>query len=209
MDVFKSAAMAGNPGRYISMENGLMVESAPRMRMVMTCCLRFIMNRRKDRISVFISVTVPVNRLEHSLLIGPSKKSYLWWTNMTGCNNHFYKTRVSRTLLTLTLLFSLFAFSGSESRSPAPGSGIARTELVASSRVNEKRIISFTNASANFISHCLSFDLYRSGLVWASRLKSNLMATKIKHLDRLIFSVYPTALFFHSRTIPQSTDEIS
>jgi hypothetical protein len=42
MVVLRSFVIAGKPGKYISIENGLMVESAPRIRITTKCCLRVI-----------------------------------------------------------------------------------------------------------------------------------------------------------------------
>jgi hypothetical protein len=35
-------AIAGNPGKYISMENGLIVEIVPKIRIITKCCRRVI-----------------------------------------------------------------------------------------------------------------------------------------------------------------------
>ena len=40
--VCRSPAIAGKPGKYMSIEKGLIVESAPRIRMMMEYCLRDI-----------------------------------------------------------------------------------------------------------------------------------------------------------------------
>ena len=117
-------------------------------------------------------------------------------------------TRISKTLLTLTLLLSLFAFSGSESASPTQSSGTARTEWVATLHADAKRIWSFNGASEHFNGNFFSVGFSKSELVWAAILKNNLVMTRIRQLDKLVFSIDPTRLFIHASTIPPDTEDL-
>ncbi|GAB2561374.1 hypothetical protein GCM10027085_60630 [Spirosoma aerophilum] len=82
MEVWRSLAIAGKPGKYMSMENGLIVERAPKIRIIIKCCRRVINSWKRYSIEyaaayMFVPAGEPVVRVgTHSVAAG-----------ISGCNS--------------------------------------------------------------------------------------------------------------------------
>lgn len=125
---------------------------------------------------------------------------------MTNTQFASHKDKLTKWLLTATMVFSIFTFAGYAGNSQLRQQQATQTELVISNNDKTcKRTISYKKAF-----ELISFNtLNRSDKNWTSALFTFNILTKVK-LDNIsgqFYSHKPANHFLQVKTIPQSSDE--
>jgi len=120
---------------------------------------------------------------------------------------YYYKDRLTKWLLTVTLLFSIFTFSGYAGNSQSRQQETTQTELVVSNNHKIcKQAISYKKGLEliSFISPLNSSDKN-----WINSLITYNILTKVKldNISRQFHSHKSADHFLQVKTIPQSSDE--
>jgi len=125
---------------------------------------------------------------------------------MTNTRYTYHKDKLTKWLLTVTMFFSIFTFSGyagdSQSRQQQP----TQTEIVISNHKTWKRTIPFKKAFERI--SCNDF-LVSNCKNWTNTLFTYNILTKVKldSISRQFCSHKPAGHFLQVKTIPQSSDE--
>ncbi len=117
-----------------------------------------------------------------------------------------YKNRLTKWLLTVTLLFSVFTFSGYAGNSQSRQLETTHTELVVSSNPKiYKRAVSYKKG----MELILFSPLISSDKNWVNTLLTYNLLTKVKldTISRQYYSHKPVNHFLQVKTIPQNSDE--
>jgi hypothetical protein len=118
-----------------------------------------------------------------------------------------YKDKLTKWLFTVTLLFSIFTFSGYAGNSQSRQLETNQTELVVSNYSKIcKRAVSYKKGVE--LSHLIS-PLSNSDKNWINVLFTyNILAkVKLDNISRQFYYYVPTNHFLQVKTIPQSSDE--
>ena len=119
----------------------------------------------------------------------------------------YHKDKLTKWLLTVTLLFSIFTFSGYAGNSQSRQQQTTQTELVISSNHKTcKRTISYKKAIV--LIRCNDF-LISPYKCWTNTLSTYNILTKVKFdsISRQFCSQKSANSFLPVKTIPQSSDE--
>ena len=136
----------------------------------------------------------------------PQKKT-TFDNEMTNARYTYHKDKLTKWLLTVTLFFSIFTFSGYVGNSQSRQQQATQTELVISNNHKTcKRTISYKKA---FVLNGFSepFNcLYKN---WTNTLFTYniLIKVNLDTISRQFYSHNPTDRFLQKKTIPQSSDE--
>jgi len=118
-----------------------------------------------------------------------------------------YKDKLTKWLLTITLLFSVFTFSGYASNSQSRQQQATQTELVISNNHKTcKRVISYKKYFELISYNDFLISTYIS---WANTLFTYNILTKVKldSISKQFYSYKSTGRFLQVKTIPKSSDE--
>jgi hypothetical protein len=126
---------------------------------------------------------------------------------MTDIQFTYHKDKLTKWLLTVTLLFSIFTFSGYAGNYQSRQQQATQTELVIPSNHKTcKRTISYKKAFELISSNGFLISTYKS---WTNTLFTYNILTKIKldSISRQFCFHKPTDRFLQVKTIPQNSDE--
>ncbi len=123
-------------------------------------------------------------------------------------NKHIpVKGKLSKWLLTVTLLASIFTFSGFIGNSPPKQQPYRNTELVFSFSSNAKRTISFERVLTKFYGNVISDSFSKSVINEVLLLHTRLAKTRFDYLAKQIFTAKLAVRFTHLKTIPHNSDK--
>jgi hypothetical protein len=126
---------------------------------------------------------------------------------MDTARNTYYQNRMLKWLLSITLLFSVFSFSGYTGNSPLSHLQSTQTELVISKvQKTGKQTFSFKKAFELFHGNelALSPNINWSNALFASNLRTQV---KLSSASKHFYTHVSGNRFLPEKTIPQSTDE--
>jgi hypothetical protein len=126
--------------------------------------------------------------------------------NEMNTTQYPYKDRLTNWLLTVTLLFGIFTFSGYAGNSQSRQFETTQTELVVS---NNPKIYKQTISFKKGIELINFSPLISSDKNWTNALIAYNLLTKVKqdNLSKQYYSHNPANHFLQVKTIPQSSDE--
>ena len=139
--------------------------------------------------------------------MGLSHKITIFDSEIMNTQFTYQKDKLKKWLLTVTLLFSIFTFSGYASNQQSREQHTTQTELVISSNHKTcKRTVSYKKAFDLTSSSDFLINPYKS---WTNALFTHKIITKVKldSLSRQFYSHKSAAQFLQVKTIPQSSDE--